>query len=137
MSILAILFSYSGRINRFEFWIKGIIVCSILFLMGNISIVIFSLLWYEPWNGPLATAFGISLSTSQKLEFLFGGLVVAYSLVVLWRFFALVARRYHDRSKSGWWGLVSFIPLVGAIWIIVECGFLEGTDGDNAYGPKP
>jgi len=44
-------------------------------------------------------------------------------------------RRYHDRNKSGWWLLFGFIPLIGALWQIIELGFLSGTRGDNDYGP--
>jgi len=30
----------------------------------------------------------------------------------------------------------SFAALACGIWILVECGFLKGTDGDNQYGPE-
>ena len=46
-------------------------------------------------------------------------------------------KRFHDRNKSGWWVLIALIPLVGALWIVIECGFLRGTVGDNRYGPDP
>ena len=28
-------------------------------------------------------------------------------------------------------------PLVGAIWTLIEVGFLDGTQGPNKYGPSP
>jgi len=46
-------------------------------------------------------------------------------------------KRYHDRDKSGWWVLIIFLPVIGALWYLIECGFLRGTDGNNAYGPDP
>jgi uncharacterized membrane protein YhaH (DUF805 family) len=29
------------------------------------------------------------------------------------------------------------VPIIGPIWALVECGFLRGTEGPNAYGPDP
>ncbi|WPJ96863.1 DUF805 domain-containing protein [Coraliomargarita algicola] len=43
-------------------------------------------------------------------------------------------RRLHDRDKSGWWILLNLIPLVGPIWLVVELGFLKGTENENPYG---
>jgi uncharacterized membrane protein YhaH (DUF805 family) len=43
-------------------------------------------------------------------------------------------KRFHDRDKSGWWVLIGLIPLIGAIWLLVELGFLKGTPGPNRFG---
>src|SRR6476619_2368481 len=32
-------------------------------------------------------------------------------------------KRFHDRDKSGWWVLIGFIPIIGAIWLLIEVGF--------------
>jgi len=45
-------------------------------------------------------------------------------------------RRLHDTDRSGWWLLIAFIPLVGAIVLLVFFVF-EGTKGDNRFGPDP
>jgi len=46
---------------------------------------------------------------------------------------AIGVRRLHDLDRSGWWLLLAFIPLVGAIILIVWfCG--KGTDGPNRFG---
>lgn len=52
----------------------------------------------------------------------------------LWNTYAVQAKRWHDRDKSGWWSMVGFIPYIGGIWVLVECGFLRGTDGPNRHG---
>src|SRR5262245_20024080 len=44
-------------------------------------------------------------------------------------------KRFHDRDKSGWWVLIGLIPIIGAIWLLVELGFLAGTPGPNGFGP--
>ncbi|CAH0435727.1 Putative membrane protein [Clostridium neonatale] len=59
-----------------------------------------------------------------------------YSLAFLLPTIAVVVRRLHDIGKSGWWYLISFIPLVGVIWFLVlMC--MDGTHGENKYGLDP
>lgn len=49
---------------------------------------------------------------------------------------AVAVRRFHDQDKSGWFYLLSFIPLVGGIIMIVfMC--IGGTPGPNRFGPDP
>ena len=62
-----------------------------------------------------------------------------YIGIVLLIYFVLVVsiKRCHDRNKSAWWVLMSFIPLVGPIWAFVELGCLAGTNGENRYGDDP
>lgn len=50
---------------------------------------------------------------------------------------AVASKRWHDRDKSGWWSLIGLVPVVGALWLIVENGFLPGTAGRNRFGPDP
>ena len=38
-------------------------------------------------------------------------------------------KRFHDRDKSGWWVLIGLVPIIGAIWLLIELGFLKGTPG--------
>ena len=50
--------------------------------------------------------------------------------------FTVGVRRLHDVDRSGWWILISFIPLIGPIVFIVwACD--RGTFGDNRFGPDP
>jgi uncharacterized membrane protein YhaH (DUF805 family) len=45
-------------------------------------------------------------------------------------------RRLHDGSRSGWWLLIGFIPLMGAVLLLVW--FVQkGTNGPNPYGDDP
>jgi len=65
------------------------------------------------------------------------GLFVLYPLTVLAFLIPSIAagvRRLHDTDKSGWWMLISLIPLVGFIVLIVLL-CLRGTDGENRFGP--
>ena len=49
---------------------------------------------------------------------------------------AVSIRRLHDRDKSGWWVLLAFIPLIGAIILLIWF-IMRGTQGPNRFGPDP
>ena len=42
-----------------------------------------------------------------------------YSLAVLLPGLAVAVRRLHDVDRSGWWLLISFIPVIGIVLLIV------------------
>ena len=65
-----------------------------------------------------------------------GPLAAILSLATLLPSISVAVRRLHDVGKSGWWLLVMFVPLLGALYLI----FLyvqRGTEGRNIYGPDP
>ncbi|MGF1788091.1 DUF805 domain-containing protein [Photobacterium swingsii] len=41
-----------------------------------------------------------------------------YSVVSFIPMLSVIVRRLHDTNKSGYWGLVFFIPIVGPFWLI-------------------
>jgi len=45
-------------------------------------------------------------------------------------------KRLHDRGRSGWFVLLSLVPIAN-IWIFIEVAFLKGTTGPNDFGPDP
>jgi uncharacterized membrane protein YhaH (DUF805 family) len=116
--------SFEGRINRAKFWIGMIILWGLTILLNFIIAGVFGAT-YDPMQpfpsmGPIAwLVWGLA------------GLVIAFAS------FAVLAKRWHDRDKSGWWSLIGLVPILGGIWIIVECGCLPGTEGPNRYGPDP
>ena len=55
------------------------------------------------------------------------------ALILLWPGIAIQIKRWHDRNKSGYWIFINFIPVIGAIWVIIELGFLPGTKGKNRF----
>lgn len=48
---------------------------------------------------------------------------------------AILVRRLHDTDRSGWWVLISFVPLVGTIVLIVFACTASGPP--NKYGEGP
>jgi uncharacterized membrane protein YhaH (DUF805 family) len=114
MNMLALLFSFGGRIGRGQYWLGYFV-----------QIALAALSW-------------MCLLTGQRNEnILLLGVPIILAPIVLWMALAVMAKRYHDRNKSAWWILIAFIPIVGGIWQLIELGLLRGTDGTNDYGPDP
>jgi uncharacterized membrane protein YhaH (DUF805 family) len=114
MSMLALLFSFSGRIGRAQFWMGYVIQIAM-------SVVGYVLLLYGEAN--------------ENLLALVAAIIVF--LPIIWIGLAVMAKRYHDRDKSAWWILIGLIPIVGGIWQLIELGLLKGSEGTNDYGPDP
>lgn len=74
-------------------------------------------------------------SYGHLMEWLFV-LVIIISLFITIINLSNVVRRLHDINKSGWWTLVSMVPLVGAVVLLIYY-FTDGTPGLNEYGPDP
>jgi len=64
------------------------------------------------------------------------GMLSLYAIAVFLPGLAASVRRLHDTNRSGWWLLISAIPLVGPIVLLV---FLvqESYAIDNQYGAIP
>ncbi len=65
-----------------------------------------------------------------------GILSIIYGLGVLVPSIAVGVRRLHDTDRSGWWLLVSLVPILGIIILLV---FLvqDSKPGSNQYGANP
>jgi uncharacterized membrane protein YhaH (DUF805 family) len=61
-------------------------------------------------------------------------LSIVFSLATLLPSIAAATRRLHDTDRSGWWQLLYFLPLIGAIVLIV---FLAQDRRPNRYGAAP
>lgn len=59
-----------------------------------------------------------------------------FSLFIFIPSLAVGVRRLHDIGKSGWMWLIAFIPLAGAIWLLIL--FCEDSEpGSNNWGDNP
>ncbi|MFG3496043.1 DUF805 domain-containing protein [Streptomyces sp. NPDC047928] len=65
-----------------------------------------------------------------------GVLYVLYILAVLLPALAVSIRRLHDTGRSGWWLLISFVPLVGGIILLVFLAS-DGKAEANKWGANP
>jgi len=50
--------------------------------------------------------------------------------------FCVSCRRMHDLDKSGWWMLISLIPIIGG-FIVLFWLVSQGTEDSNYYGEVP
>ncbi len=115
LSLKQIYFSFDGRIPRKVFWLHGILGIFATTLVASFVLGILSGILGE-WVMVLSIPLFVPL---------------------IWAYLGIYIKRWHDRNKSGWWILIMFIPFIGGLWMLVECGFLQGTEGDNQFGPEP
>ena len=120
MNYQQFLFSFNGRIRRLHYWLGALGAGLVYGIVAAIGLMIGTAL--NGGNGP--GVIGMLL-------------YVGVLFFALWTGLALQLKRWHDRDKSWVWIFISLIPLIGAIWALVECGFLDGTQGPNKYGPSP
>jgi len=65
-----------------------------------------------------------------------GVIGLLYSLAVLIPGIAVSVRRLHDTERSGWWLLIAFVPIIGAIVLLVFM-VQDSKPGQNQYGANP
>jgi uncharacterized membrane protein YhaH (DUF805 family) len=110
-SLRRLLFAFDGRIGRRTWW---------LWFVG-------AMLGMGLYITVLLRVAGVSSHVTE-------GLV---NMLLLWPALALSVKRWHDRGKSGWWVLVTLIPVIGWAWAVVENGLMPGTAGANRHGDAP
>ncbi|WP_028025212.1 DUF805 domain-containing protein [Enterovibrio calviensis] len=103
------LFSFQGRMRRRDYWLYSL----------PVLVMVLPTLFYQGGN------------------VLLDALSIAISMFAIYASIALNIKRLKDRNKSPWWLVVTFIPLVGPIFALVELGILDGTPGPNQFGPDP
>lgn len=116
MNPVSLLFSFKGRTTRTVFW-------AVTLALAAWSVV------FDQIIGPIGPDRPMTIGQ---------GIVVLLNFILAtWIGLAVQIKRWHDLDKSGWWAMLSLVPIIGWIWILVECGFFEGTPGTNRYGDKP
>lgn len=107
---------FSGRASKREFWgfmlFRIVAAGAILF----VTVIMFEI------NESLGSIFTL-------LYWLFAIALVIPDLSV-------GVRRLHDTGKSGWWYLISVIPLIGWIWLII-LWCQASVNEDNQWGGLP
>lgn len=103
-------FNFSDRACRSEFWYWGLF-CSV------VSIALFF----------------IDAALHNHL------LLTVFMIATWFPNLAIEVRRLHDLDASGWWILLSFIPILGIIAIIALYIWFcfKGTEGRNRFGRDP
>jgi uncharacterized membrane protein YhaH (DUF805 family) len=101
-------FSAGGRISRRQYWLASL-----------------------PLLGAQLLA---ELLIASEIE---PAIVALVSLAVAIPSLVITIKRLHDRGRSGWFVALAAIPLLGAIWLLIETGLLPGMRGANRFGPDP
>lgn len=96
----------SGRLRRGGFWLRHMTVV--------------------PLGMWLLIAAGDSPGAPYDIPFV---AALVLFLVSAW------GRRLHDRARSAWWLLSVFVPVLGAVFLIVECGLRGTAAGASRFGP--
>ena len=104
---------FSGRASRSEYWWWAV------FHFLVTVVVVLPLMMADPSN---ALAFTI--------------LYWVVTLALFLPSFTVMVRRLHDTDRSGWWVLISVIPLIGAFVLLFWLA-RSGTLGPNRFGPPP
>ena len=99
--------NFNGRASRSEYWWFALFAIIVSFI---------------------ATALEIAAGVAF--------LNIIFSLAIFLPYLGLGFRRLHDLGKSGWWLLISFIPILGFIVLLVFF-VMEGENHPNQYGEVP
>jgi basic amino acid/polyamine antiporter, APA family len=103
-----LFFSFHGRTSRETFWV-AVVAVNFLCLLA---------LYVAPLSWAATGAAIVLLVTS------------------VWISLSSQVTRWHDRGKTGWMVLLSFIPIIGWAWALIELGFLPGTPASNRFGTR-
>ena len=123
------LFSPTGRVRRRTYWLMllGLPIAGLALLLAVAALI--RLVGGGTPSAPLADDSPIVIA----------GTLISLALIVayLWIKICLVIKRWHDRDKPWPYIFIVFIPFVGVFWALIECGFMDGTQGPNQFGPSP
>ena len=99
---------FNGRARRTEYWMFALFNLIIAFVLGIVEVILGS-------PGVIGTL---------------------YTLAVIIPSIAVSVRRLHDTERSGWCLLISFVPLIGAIVLLVFM-VQDSKPGQNQNGANP
>lgn len=105
---------FEGRAQRAEYWY--FVLFYVLILVG--------------------LSFVDGLAGTRKPNGGFGMLSGGFALGTLLPSIAVCVRRLHDTGRSGWWFLISLVPLLGAL-VLLAFTLRDSEPDSNAYGPNP
>ena len=115
------IFSFKGRIGRMRYLAYGMSIM----MLASMAIGFLAAIML-PAAGASGDTGGIIGMAVMGLGY-FGILVLAVMFG---------KRRLNDLNRSGWWYLLTFVPVVNLVLAIYML-FFPGTDGPNNFGPAP
>lgn len=116
-------FDFAGRSRRKEYWMFALFT----FLVSLAWVVVANIVAASGLRGPANIEPGALVATL---------LLGLWGLLSIIPTFAVTVRRLHDTGRSGFWILIGFVPIVGAL-VLLYFYLIEGTRGANRFGPDP
>lgn len=127
---------FKGRSRRSEFWFFALYNVLVLIAFKLAYVISIgagtSAMKHKSPDGipPMQGVGAIALALVICLAF------VVYVLGVIIPSLAVTIRRLHDSGRRAWWLILGFIPVVGAIILLIFL-FLGSKPAENRYGPSP
>jgi uncharacterized membrane protein YhaH (DUF805 family) len=113
ISVLKKYAVFKGRAQRAEYWYFAL-------FNGIIGLILYF----------------VSAIMTGTIGTIVGSLYIIYAFLVIIPATAVAIRRLHDTGRSGWWLLITFIPIVGTIIFLVFV-IQDSQPGSNKYGVNP
>ncbi|WP_200908207.1 DUF805 domain-containing protein [Pseudoalteromonas sp. R3] len=114
LSVLKNYTEFKGRARRKEYWLFMLCNLIVMIVLGLVDMML----------GMYSEEAGVGLVSGL------------YALAVIIPSIAVGVRRLHDIGRSGWWMLLTFVPLVGPLVLLVF-NVMDSKPGENEYGPNP
>jgi uncharacterized membrane protein YhaH (DUF805 family) len=115
------ILKFSGRRKRLSYFLTWLVLIAVVFA------VYFVLGFIAGASNPTNPEAGMAAVQ---------GIGALFTLPLAWPFYAVGAQRLHDMGYSGWFQLLTLIPLVNLVLFLVMI-FAPTQQADNKYGPVP
>ncbi|MDO5638574.1 MAG: DUF805 domain-containing protein [Neisseria sp.] len=102
---------FRGRARRREFWFYHLFYLLLMLALMAVHMML-----------------GMSPESADMIPIILGFALILPTL-------AVTVRRLHDINFSGWWALLSVVPMLNLVLYVFAC--INGTRGSNRFGPDP
>ena len=135
-------FGWSGRASRSEFWWYTLA----LGIGGAVGGFYLATNFGAEFSARVQEAdpFALHYNADQVAEEVFGQMLMENWERARWVLLALLLpylssiavtiRRLHDTGRSGWWYLISMVPLIGGLWLLILM-IIPSEPRGNEWGP--
>lgn len=116
-TVLSKYATFAGRATRPEYWWWFLATIILFVALGLLD------------GGVVAPMMGYPLFGEEAAQ----PLSTVASLAILIPNLAVACRRLHDTDRSGWWLLISLIPILGAL-VLLYFLVQPSDEGENRFG---
>jgi uncharacterized membrane protein YhaH (DUF805 family) len=161
MSWTQLLFSFKGRIQRLYFWVTSLVVGVVVGMLtstfqfvaqsygmgeinpegneleptGPLSIALFVVALANMWIN-----FALSVKRLHDRDRTGWWLLVLYLVIIVAVLLGVVTLSLPEGQRQPLEGAAVGVVMASSVlmlWLVIEIGFLKGTQGPNRYGPDP